>query len=447
VLLLTAAAAGDRLGRRRVLVAGLTLVTASSAACALAPSIGVLIGAGAVQGIGTAMVLPQALSLLSAAFPPDRRGRVVGIFAGIIGLATLGGPVIGGAVVQGLAWQWIFWLNVPIGIALIPLTRRHVAESFGPRTRLDVTGLALSGAGVLGPVWGLVRGNAVGWGSPQVYGPLAAGVLLLAVFAGWERRARSPMVPVSLFLNGPFVSANASGFLMTGAMFGLVFFLAEYLQAEMGQGPLAAGARMLPLTAALFLIAPVAGRPAGRLGEYFHGVQGRPPAPARRRPQRRHPGAVRGIDGRPAAHPDLHRGQAAGGAADLADCPQDRRRARAPVTAAIWILSVPLIAEFAFAPANLWTGRTIGNYTRFTGLPPWSATRVLAPVKLAAAVLLAVGLAVRALSIVGAALTVAVSGFYLARLAEPGRRDPAGLAGLAVFGVLACALLALRITT
>jgi MFS family permease len=168
VLLLTAAAAGDRLGRRRVLAAGLALFTASSAACALAPSIGALIGARAVQGIGTAMVLPQALSLLSAAFPPETRGRAMGVFAGITGLATLGGPVIGGAVAQGLAWQWIFWLNVPIGIALIPLLRRHVAEGFGPRTPLDVTGLVLSGAGAAGLVWGLVRGNAVGWGSPQV---------------------------------------------------------------------------------------------------------------------------------------------------------------------------------------------------------------------------------------------------------------------------------------
>ncbi|HEX8007711.1 MAG TPA: MFS transporter [Trebonia sp.] len=267
VLLLTAAAAGDRLGRRRVLVAGLALFTVSSAACALAPSIGALIGARAVQGIGTAMVLPQALSLVSAAFPPETRGRAMGIFAGITGLATLGGPVIGGAVAQGLAWQWIFWLNVPIGIALIPLTRRHVAESFGPRTPLDVTGLALSGAAVFGLVWGLVRGNAVGWGSPQVFGPLAAGAALLAVFAGWERRARSPMVPVSLFRNGPFISANASGFLMTGAMFGTVFFLAEDLQAGLGEGPLTAGARMLPLTMALFVVAPVAGRLVGRLGE------------------------------------------------------------------------------------------------------------------------------------------------------------------------------------
>jgi MFS family permease len=210
---------------------------------------------------------PQALSLLSAAFPPETRGRAIGIFAGITGLATLSGPVIGGAVAQGLAWQWIFWLNVPIGIALIPLTRRHVAESLGPRTPLDVTGLALSGAGAAGLVWGLLRGNAVGWGSPQVYGPLAAGAVLLAVFVGWERRARSPMVPVSIFPNGPFVSANAAGFLMTGAMFGGVFFLAEYLQAEQGDGPLAAGVRTLPLTMALLMVAPLAGRLVGRLGE------------------------------------------------------------------------------------------------------------------------------------------------------------------------------------
>jgi MFS family permease len=190
VLLLTAAAVGDRLGRRRVLVAGLAVFTASSAACALAPSIGMLIAARAAQGIGTAMVLPQALALLSAAFPPETRGKAMGLFAGITGLAILGGPVIGGVVVQGLAWQWIFWLNVPIGIALIPLVWRYIAEAHGPRTPFDVTGLALSGAGLLGLVWGLVRGSAVGWGSPQVYGSLAAGTALIVAFAAWECRAR-----------------------------------------------------------------------------------------------------------------------------------------------------------------------------------------------------------------------------------------------------------------
>jgi EmrB/QacA subfamily drug resistance transporter len=267
VLLLTAAAAGDRLGRRRVLAAGLAVFTASSAACALAPSIGVLIAARAAQGAGTAMVLPQALALLSAAFPPETRGKAMGLFAGITGLAILGGPVIGGVVVQGLAWQWIFWLNVPIGIVLIPLVSRHVAEAYGPRVPFDVTGLALSGAGLLGLVWGLIRGNAAGWGSPQVYGPLAAGTALMAAFAAWERRARSPMLPVSLFRNVPYVSANAAGFTMTAAMMSGVVFFVQYLQASLGEGPLSAGVRLLPLTATLFVVAPVAGRFVTRVGE------------------------------------------------------------------------------------------------------------------------------------------------------------------------------------
>jgi MFS family permease len=212
-------------------------------------------------------VLPQALALLSAAFPPETRGKAMGLFAGITGLAILGGPVIGGLVVQGLAWQWIFWLNVPIGIALIPLAFRHIAEAHGPRTSFDVAGLVLSGAGLLGLVWGLVRSNATGWGSPQVYGPLAVGTALIVGFAAWERRARSPMLPTSFFRNVPYLSANAAGFAMTGAMMGAVVFFVQYLQASLGEGPLAAGVRLLPLTATLFVVAPVAGRFVARVGE------------------------------------------------------------------------------------------------------------------------------------------------------------------------------------
>lgn len=274
VLLLTATAAGDRLGRRRVLAAGLAVFTASSAACALAPSIGILIAARAVQGVGTAMVLPQAFALLSAAFPPESRGKAMGMFAGITGLAILSGPVIGGVIVQGIAWQWIFWLNVPIGIALIPLTVRQIDECHGPGARLDVAGLILSGAGTLGLVWGLVRVNALGWGDPQVYGSLAGGAVLLALFAAWERRARSPMVEPSLFRDPAFTAANASGFLMTAAMFGAAFFIAEYLQAGLHEDPLAAGLRMLPWTATLFLVAPLAGRLVNRLGERLIVVAG-----------------------------------------------------------------------------------------------------------------------------------------------------------------------------
>jgi EmrB/QacA subfamily drug resistance transporter len=267
VLLLAAAAVGDRFGRRRMLVAGLAVFTASSAACALAPSIGALIAARAAQGAGTAMVLPQALALLSAAFPPQARGKAMGMFAGITGLAILGGPVLGGVVVQGLAWEWIFWLNVPIGVVLIPLACRYLAEARGPRVRFDVLGLALSGTGLLGLVWGLIRGNTAGWGSPQVYGPLAAGAALVAAFVAWERRAASPMLPVGLFRNAPYVSANVAGFTMTGAMMSGVVFFMQYLQASLGEGPLTAGVRLLPLSATLFVIAPVAGRLVARVGE------------------------------------------------------------------------------------------------------------------------------------------------------------------------------------
>jgi EmrB/QacA subfamily drug resistance transporter len=267
VLLLTAAAAGDRLGRRRMLVAGLITFTAASAGCALAPSISVLILGRALQGIGTAMVLPQAMALLSAAFPPAERGKAMGLFAGITGLAVVAGPVVGGAVVQGLAWQWIFWLNVPIGIALIPLALRRLTESRGPRTPVDVTGLVLSGLGLLGLVWGLVRGNTDGWGSPQVYVPLAAGAAAILAFGAWQRHARSPMIPPALFRNVPFVSANIAGFALSGGLVGAMFFFIQYLQAGLGEGPLAAGVRMLPITATLFVIAPFAGRMVNRVGE------------------------------------------------------------------------------------------------------------------------------------------------------------------------------------
>src|SRR6266545_3963225 len=182
VLLMTASALGDRFGRRRLLVAGLGLFTAASAACALAPSVGWLIAARAVQGAGAAMVVPLAMALLGAAFPAEQRARALGFFSGVTGLATVGGPLVGGAVVQGLAWQWIFWLNVPIGLLLIPLVLSRIEEGLGSRTSLDLGGLALVTGAALGLVWGLVRANGSGWGSLEVVASLAAGALLLVAF-------------------------------------------------------------------------------------------------------------------------------------------------------------------------------------------------------------------------------------------------------------------------
>src|SRR5947207_14962610 len=192
VLLLSGAALGDRLGRRRLLAAGLGIFTAASAAAALAPSIGALDAARAVQGLGGAIVTPLTLTILSAAVPASRRGLALGAWGGISGLAVAIGPLVGGAVVSGISWHWIFWLNVPIGLLLIPLALTRLQESYGPSSRLDLRGLVLASAGLFGIVWGLVRGNQVGWGSAQIVGPIVAGALVVAAFALWEVGAPPP---------------------------------------------------------------------------------------------------------------------------------------------------------------------------------------------------------------------------------------------------------------
>jgi EmrB/QacA subfamily drug resistance transporter len=267
VLLMSAAALGDRFGRRRWFVAGIGLFTAASAACALAPGVGWLIVARTVQGAGAALVMPLALALLSAAFAPERRAAALGLFSGVTGLAVLGGPVVGGAITQGIAWEWIFWLNVPIGLVLVPLALRRMGESFGPPARLDLPGVVLVTGGALGLVWGLVRGNAAGWASAEVLGALGAGLALVAGFVAWERRAPAPMLPLGLFRARAFAAGNTAVFFMFASLFGAVFFMAQFLQTAQGDGPLDAGVRLLPWTATLFVIAPLAGARVRRIGE------------------------------------------------------------------------------------------------------------------------------------------------------------------------------------
>jgi EmrB/QacA subfamily drug resistance transporter len=230
VLLITGAALGDRYGRRNLYAAGLGLFAAASAACALAPDAGWLIGARAVQGAGAALVLPLGLALLSAAFPAARRGTAIGIFSAITGLAVASGPLVGGAVVEGISWEWIFWLNVPIGLLAIPLVLLRMRESFGPETRLDLPGLALVTGGAFGIVWGLVRGNQVGWATGEVIGSLAVGAVLLAAFVAWELRAREPMLPVRFFRSRAFAAGNTAMFFTFASLFGAVFFNAQLLQ-------------------------------------------------------------------------------------------------------------------------------------------------------------------------------------------------------------------------
>lgn len=267
VLLMIGAALGDYLGRRRMFVAGLLLFVAASALCALAPSMGALIAARAIQGCGAALVMPLAVTQLSLAFPPQQRARALGIYSGVSGLAVLGGPVVGGAIAGGLAWQWIFWLNVPIGLLLVPLVLRRLPESFGPRTPLDIGGLLLVTGAALGVMLGLVRGNQSGWGSLEVIAALATGLLLGVAFVLWEQRAPAPMLPIHFFRSRAFAAGNAAGFLFFASLYGSTFFLAQFLQTGLGYGPLGAGLRLLPWTIMLFLSAPIAGALVTRLGE------------------------------------------------------------------------------------------------------------------------------------------------------------------------------------
>jgi EmrB/QacA subfamily drug resistance transporter len=267
VLLMTAAALGGRVGRRRLFAAGLTVFALSSAACALAPDPAALIAARAVQGAGAATIMPMALALLNAAFPPARRGWAIGIYGGVTALAAVAGPVLGGAVTQGLGWQWIFWLNVPVALGAIPLVLTRVREATGPGGAVDLPGLALVSVTALGLVWGLVRGNAAGWGSAEVTGTLTGGALAAVAFVAWERRAASPMLPARLFLSPAFSAGNAAIFTINASLTGVIFLMPQYQQVVAGQDPLGAGLRLLPWGIAPLLIGPWAGALADRIGE------------------------------------------------------------------------------------------------------------------------------------------------------------------------------------
>jgi EmrB/QacA subfamily drug resistance transporter len=225
-----------------------------------------LIAARSVQGAGAAMIMPLALALLNAAVPPERRGWALGIFGGVTALAAVVGPVLGGAITQGIAWQWIFWLNVPIGLLALLLVLRHLAESYGSRTSLDLPGLGLGTGAALGLVWGLVRGSSAGWASSEVVGALTGGAVLTVAFILWERHARAPMLPLRLFRSRAFAAGNAAIFLLNASLSGAVFFMAQFQQVSLGQDPLGAGLRLLPWGVAPFLLAPRAGKLADHVG-------------------------------------------------------------------------------------------------------------------------------------------------------------------------------------
>jgi len=266
VLLLTGAALGDRFGRRRMLAVGLAIFTVSSAAAALAPSAGVLIAARAAQGVGGAIITPLTLTILSAGVPANRRGAFIGAWSGIAGLAVAFGPLVGGAVVSGISWHWIFWLNVPIGIVLIPLALRRLDETYGPAAKLDLPGVALASVGLTGIVWGLVRGHGQGWTSPEIVISLVAGALVFALFVLWELRTAEPMLPMRFFQNRVFTLANVASLLMFFGMFGSIFLLSQFFQTVQGYSPFGSGLRILPWTIMPMFVAPIAGALSDRIG-------------------------------------------------------------------------------------------------------------------------------------------------------------------------------------
>jgi EmrB/QacA subfamily drug resistance transporter len=267
VLLMTAAALGDRFGRKRMFTFGLGLFSVASAACALSPDVGFLIAARAVQGAGAAFILPLALALLTAAFPADKRGTAIGMFSAVTGIAVALGPIVGGAIVHGIDWSWIFWVNVPIGLLAIPLVQGRLDESFGERVGLDIPGVALITAAAFGFVWGLVQGNSAGWGSVQVVGSLVAGALSAAAFVRWELRAREPMLPMRFFRSRTFTAGNAAIFFVLGSLFADVFFFPQLLQAGLHYDVLQTGLRLMVWTSTFILVAPAVGALVDRIGE------------------------------------------------------------------------------------------------------------------------------------------------------------------------------------
>jgi EmrB/QacA subfamily drug resistance transporter len=274
VLLLTGAALGDRFGRRRMFSFGIALFTLSSAAAALAGSADLLIAARAMQGVGAAIATPLTLTLLAEAFPQERRGVAIGIWSGISGIAVALGPLVGGAVVQAATWHWIFWINVPIGLVLVPLAATRLDESYGAARRLDLRGLLLGSTGLFGIVYGLVQSQTLGWTSTQIIVSLVGGALLLIAFVAYELRTPEPMLPMQFFAKRSFAVTNAVSLSMYFGMFGSIFFLSQYLQNVLHNTPLQAGVKLLVWTGATMVVSPLAGFFSERFGSRLFMVAG-----------------------------------------------------------------------------------------------------------------------------------------------------------------------------
>ena len=267
-LLITGGKLADMFGRRKMFVIGLAIFSLSSLACGLAPNAGFLIGARAVQGIGAALMSPATLSIITATFPPKQRGQAIGIWAGVSALALAIGPLVGGLIVDNIGWNWIFFVNVPIGVVGIVVSQLVIAESrdMSHEQSIDLPGLITSGLALFALSYALIEGNKDGWASAEILGLFTAAAVLLAAFVALESRQRLPMLDLSLFRIGSFVGANVVALLVSLAMFGVFFFVSLYVQNILGYSPTKAGAIFLPMTILIILIAPIAGRLSDRIG-------------------------------------------------------------------------------------------------------------------------------------------------------------------------------------
>src|SRR5919201_5087623 len=266
VLILTGAALGERFGRRRVFIAGLVIFTAASAAGALAANVGQLVAARAVQGAGSAILMPLTLTLLTSAFPPERRGAALGIWSSIAGLGVAAGPIVGGALTSALSWHCIFWINVPVGVVVALLSPRLLEESYGRHEPIDVGGLALASAGLLGIVWATVRGNDAGWLSASTLVAYGLGIALLVAFVAWESRREHAMLPLNFFSDSSFTVSNVAGFFLHFAMFGTFLMVIQFLAEVRGESPVMSGVWTLPWTVMPLVLSPLGGRLGQRFG-------------------------------------------------------------------------------------------------------------------------------------------------------------------------------------
>ena len=266
--MLTCGKLADYVGRRLIFMVGLTVFTGASLACGLAPNGGFLIGARVVQGLGGALMNPATLSLITATFPPRERGKAIGIWAGVSGMALAIGPLVGGLLTEHVNWNWIFFINVPVGIAGLLAIPLFIDESrdTSHEQRLDLPGLSTSAIGLFSLTYAFIEANSYGWASSRILGAFAVAAVMLVAFVLFERHQRAPMLELALFKNRTFSGANGAMLFVGLAMFGTFFYVSLYMQNVLHYSPVKAGASFLPMTLLIILIAPRAGALTDKVG-------------------------------------------------------------------------------------------------------------------------------------------------------------------------------------